>query len=190
MPFPIDIWSMFAILLVLGILFWLYRTIRNQYDEQRYQEELAAMEFEQSVVGATALISEDDNRFTIRANTEPAPSAAPVPLEDAPPLTAPPPPGEATADPLTPVIDRLKAAGLFQNIETYLDHNGVSRYAALVKITGNKLVLVVPDMESAAFLRHQLKRCDSIILTPPGGDSFVVRPMGAWLADALGSRLL
>jgi len=45
-------------------------------------------------------------------------------------------------------------------------------------------------MESAAFLRHQLKRCDSIILAPAGSDAFVVRPMAAWLADSLGSRLL
>jgi hypothetical protein len=83
------------------------------------------------------------------------------------------------------VVDKLRTAGLLRHIDGYLELHGNMQGVAILKLRNGQTALLVPHMESEAFLQRNERRADMIIMALPNGQSYVVRPLGAMIADSM-----
>lgn len=187
-----EIWTLAAIFLAAAVAFWGFRLLRNRLEEQRYQEELAELEFEQT------LFSGDSGNFDAQnlAFLQTAPSTAVVDQTNVtPPPSFPVPPSMETVSLITSrepqpaditaatVIRRLKLSGLMGSVEGYIPLHGNPKGVAILSLRNGKRALLVPQMESEMFFRRHAPQADYIIVMGTDGGSLVVTPFEQLLAE-------
>lgn len=197
MNLPIDPWTIAAVLLLLGVAIWGIRLLKQRVEEQRYQEHMADLEFEATLLsGRDSLVaaSAQDAVFlqtpSPAAQTQELPPGFDMPAEESPVIHEPltinrhsgPQPADVAA---SGVFSRLQAAGMVRGIEGYIELHGNPKGAAILRLRNGKLALLVPHMESEGFLQHNAKRVDMIIMEGAGGSAFVVRPIEQLLAEGI-----
>jgi len=195
-------WSAFAILLI-AVGYTGYRLLRSRLDAQRYREEMADMAFQESVLGSlSGIAAEDDSRFLQTPDAESLPqsvsttSVADAGSVSAAPVNPPVVPAAAIADSkdslradiaAAGVMSQLRAANLVSTVEGYLELHGNPQGVAILKLRNGKTALLVPGMESEAFLRRNARRAEYIIMAGADGKAVVIQPMEQFLADSLQS---
>lgn len=187
-------WGVFGLLVLLPLLagvFW----FRGRMERLRYEEELAELEFQESILTDVSGGSlREDSRFLV-------PSAEAVVRDDPagaigaenPPDMLPRPQGlldgagdERPADALAAgVMRQLTATGLLASVDGYVPLHGNPKGVALLKFRNGKQALLVPHMESEAFLRQNARRADFIIMTGADGKAVVVTPLEQFLAESV-----
>ncbi len=182
----LDVWSILGLLLILGIAVWGLRLLKQRLDEQRYQESLAELEFEGSVLSDFSMtgMGSQDMQF-MSSETAPRASISAELRESSPPPAMPRLEAayggtevKPSADMSTTfVMQQLKQSGLFQSIEGYIDLHGNAQGAAIILLRNGKRALLVPHMESEAFLRRHSRRVDYILMVGTDGKAVVVTPL-------------
>ena len=183
----LDISSVIIGCVVIGFLIWTWRVIRAKLDEQRYYEDVSAMEFENSVLGMTST-------ETFRSDYGAAGNSATTvddsisgamqldnPTDSSPRKAEPAVNDKASAS--ERVIDRLTKAGVLNSVEGYREHYGDPRGIAMLRLKNGQTAMLVGHMESAAFLAANERRADMIIVAANDTDVFVIRPFTQLLAD-------
>lgn len=197
MTLPLDPWTIAALVFLLAVGIWGIRLLKQRIDEQRYQEHLADLEFEATLMsGKDSLVaaSAHDAVFLQTTSGEPQtpelPSELEIPAEVNPVIRDPlqidrhfgPQPADVAAK---SVFSRLQTAGLLRGIEGYVELHGNPKGGVILRLRDGKLALLVPHMESEGFLQHNAKRVDMIIMAGAGGSAFVVRPIEQLLAEGI-----
>lgn len=186
-----DIWSILGIALVLAIVGWGIRLLKQRLDEQRYQDQLADLEFEGSVfseVPGAANTMEDMRFVTTDPTSGPTPTEAPYvspitsPLQAAvvPPVDNDQLPADMAA---MYVMQQLQQSGLLSSVEGYIEVHGNAKGAAIIKLRNGTRALLVPHMESEAFMRRHARRVDMIIMVGSDGRGVVVTPLEELLSQ-------
>lgn len=177
-------WSIFAILLVCGVAAWGIRMLKQRLDEQRYQEQLAELEFTENLLADASITSGGDDAAFLQTDAQaaipPAGSSKVAAIASV----------SASADAAAaPVMNQLIQAGLTNgSIEGYVELHGNSKGAALLRLRNGKLALLVPHMESEAFLRRQARRVDLIIMAGIDGKAVVITPLEQLLSENMLAR--
>lgn len=201
-------WLIFAAV-VLGCAVVGFRMLRDRMDQMRMEEQLAEMEFQQSVLGSIGVESTlgDDDRFlqtepteadiktqsSELSATEPDPTAERTETSTSPGTSADaivtpqvqndgPRPADISA---SSVVRQLTISGLLRGIDGYVPLHGNPRGAVLLRLRNGKQALLVPHMESEAFLRHNARRAELIIMVGTDGKAVTVQPLEQFLAEAI-----
>lgn len=200
-------WGLFAFIAV-AFIFIGVRMVRSRMDHIRAQEELAEMEFQQTVLASFGQETTlgDDDRFASKADvveaslttdrggsvagSENGDSALTSPVQQTPApanplLSGEPLPADVAA---VAVMNQLGAMGLVNGVDGYVALHNNPKGAALLRLRTGKQALLVPHMESEAFLRHNARRVDFIIMTGTDGKAFVVSPLEQFLAESFPAR--
>jgi hypothetical protein len=99
-------------------------------------------------------------------------------------------PGEVVpADMLAPVLNQLRAGGLLEQEEDWVELHGNPKGGLVVRLRGGKRVLLVPYHETEAFARRNLRRYDGLIYVGLNGKAVFVRSVESVIADALSGNL-
>lgn len=175
--------------LVAGVM-W----VRARMERLRYEEEMADLEFQQSLISELPVGGDADSRFVVPATDANDLMAKGVTEGSGQPDTALPMPvmlhpgadGVSSADGLAAgVMRQLTATGLLSGVDGYVALHGNPKGAALLKFRNGKQALLVPHMESEAFLRHNARRVDFIIMTGSDGRAVIVTPLEQFLAESV-----
>lgn len=183
--FRLDIWSIGAIALIVGIAAWAIILIRRRLDEQRYLEQMAELEFTQTMLANAQQEQNDATDQSALQNVQlqssdthqnPVPDRAPAGQNG----------GPHPADILAAsAIRQLTRAGLYDHVAGYVELHGNPKGAALLRLRNGKHALLVPHMESEAFLRKNHRRADIIIMTGTDGGAFVVTSLEQLISDSI-----
>ncbi len=183
-----DAWSIGVALLVLGIAVLGIKFIARRIEEQRYREDLAEMEFEQTLLSSAAS-SNHDSRDSVFLQDELASEPGKTVVTFAVEPTPIPYQNEINSDMVAAdvaavsVIEKLKMAGLLRTIEGYIDVHGNPKGAVIILLRSGKRALLVPHMESEFFFRRNSKRVDFFIVRGTDGNDLVVSALSSWLAE-------
>ncbi len=198
-------WLIFGIV-VLGCIVVGILMLRARMDQMRMEEQLAEMEFQQSVLGSIGVESTlgADDRF-LQSNhsehgTKSPPDATAADLTTDPAELIPdshtphetttasqlqhdgPPPADIAA---SGVIRQLTISGLLRGIDGYVALHGNPQGAALLRLRNGQQALLVPHMESEAFLRHNARRAEFIIMVGTDGKAVVAQSLEQFLAESI-----
>lgn len=191
MNFTIDPWSIMAILVVLVIAFIGIRMLKQRLDEQRYQEQLAELEFNERLFSNAETSAEPSSQ---ELSVSPLNTDAKQPVDfDEPGIipgqietSAPTQKSNIVNDDSEPqaadvmsakIVNQLTQADMLTSVEGYIELHGNPKGAAILRLRTGKMALLVPHMESEAFLRRHARRVDMIILTKSDGKAVVVTPL-------------
>lgn len=182
MGISIDPLSIVAIVIIMGIAAWGIRMLKNRLDEQRYMEEMAEMEFTESLLAESAISGEgQDLAFKLQDIDRELISPHIGQVSDFQTSVNSEP---AKADQKTAgIIDQFTQAGMYGSIDGYVELHGNKKGAAIIKLRNGKLALLVPHMESEAFIKRQSRRVDYIIMTMSDGKGIVVTSLEQMISE-------
>jgi hypothetical protein len=193
----LDGWSIAGIVFLVAIAAWGIRLLKQRLADQRYQQELADLEFEGSVFSEIGPVADfgHDQHFV----SQPVEHAGlhqeqrPQELNNQTPQVVPPgplaQPGMSSADEAAShVMQQLQNSGLLKSVEGYIDVHGNPKGAAILLLRDGKRALLVPHMESEVFLRRHSKRVEMIIMAGSDGKGVVITPLEELISQNLVPR--
>lgn len=202
MGFDLNILSWLAFAVIVGSIAYVgIRMLRQRMEQLRYQEQIAELEFQENLLANMSGGGlGEDNRFLQSENVAAVANepVAPVMETDAAnrdmnsvqtgvsqPLDTPQTDdGPIAADvAASGVMKQLEAAGLVTTIDGYVPVHGNPKGAVMLRLRNGKSALLVPQMESEAFLRHNSRRADMIIMVGHDGKGVVVSTLEHFLAE-------
>lgn len=183
MDMRLDIWSITAMVLVCALALYGFRLLRQRIDEQRYQEQLSELEFEQTLFSGVGQVGqESQDLIFLQKSSASAVTETAVQVTKFPPN--PPLAPQADAGDFIPadiaaesIVRQLKISGLMGSVEGYIELHGNPKGAAILSLRNGKRALLVPHMESEAFFRHNAPRADIIIVMGCDGKGLVFTPL-------------
>ena len=181
MGLALDPLSIVAILIIGTVVLWGIRIFKNRMDQQRYLEELAELEFTESLLAESALNEGTNEAFLMPDKDSALP---PAPVEQALDFYSNVNSDPAAADQkASGIINQLTHSGMFNSIDGYVELHGNKKGSAIIKLRNGKLALLVPHMESEAFIKRQSRRVDYIIMTMSDGTGMVVTPLEQLISE-------
>lgn len=182
-----DAISLFLVVaVVIGLAVWVVVVVRKISDRQS-AEEREALQFEvqmgtlhsaRTPTEGTAAVSDVGETQTVTAPVAPSLAVEKSPAQS--------PPSEALSDAaaaIESVMAKLRAAGLYRNIEGRIFLSDGTTEGVIVQLTNGKTAVVLPVLEPPEFMARQIKRFD-LCLVPLNGDQVgVLSPMGQYIAD-------
>ena len=87
------------------------------------------------------------------------------------------------------VVVRMRAAGMVDEIDGFVELHGNAKAAVAVKLRGGKRALVVPYYETDVFADRNLRRYDRLVFIGRSGKAVVVSTLENEMADRLGGDL-
>ena len=202
----LDIWTIAVGAFILLIGFWGWKIVQDRMEVLHYEEELANQEFENQFLQQEASLQRSESAtptghkplFTDPAaavvthtssagtdesmQTQSAVTAAEDKSRSLSISAAHLPADERAHD----VIKKMNAISLLESINGYFELHGNPKGVAILQLRNRKTALLVPHMESEAFLRRNSKRADMIIMVGTDGKAVVVRPLEDLIADSIG----
>lgn len=203
MGFDLNFFSWIAFAVIIGgIAFVGFRMLRQRMEQLRYDEQIAELEFQENLLAKMNIGAlDDDNRF-LQQETVATVTDSPASPEEIPTAPTTQHPAEHPApdmyvasedDAALPadvaaagVMKQLGAGGLVTGIDGYIPLHGNSKGAVLLRLRTGKSALLVPQIESEAFLRHNARRADMIIMVGNDGKALVVSTLEHFLAENMG----
>lgn len=82
------------------------------------------------------------------------------------------------------VLDQLRRAGLLEEIESFVPLHGNSKGAAVLRLRGQRRVLLVPYFETDIFAERQLHGCDALLFVSRSGKGFYIQSLESLIADS------
>ena len=171
-------WLLGAGVVIVGILAWVVRYLHNSVAEQWQEAEREEEHFEQELLNE---IGAEPAEFAAPNVAPKEPMAEPERPNFAPPAAsafpATPPPGDARID--APPADLDELVKRLQKLTILGDREGVVKLpippdAPIYRLRRGGLALLLPRMETEAFLAHQTRRFDYVFALTAGGEVVVV----------------
>lgn len=200
-PQSLDTFSIIIFLfigLVIAIVFFSVRkTIREQDARNRLLEqnfentilsELSKLEtmVETSNISAQNSISKDSDHFhqDLPENTEiPLTQSVATPLINSELNT--PSPDFRIDQASQKILNQLRNANLSDGIFDFVAFHGNPQYGLSIRLRTGKIILILPNHESDAFQRLQLKRFDFIIFIDRNGNGLISTSLENFIADKM-----
>jgi hypothetical protein len=87
------------------------------------------------------------------------------------------------------VVSRMRAAGMVEDMDGYMELHGNPKAALTVRMRGGKRARVVPFYETEVFAERNLRRFDYLVFIGRSGNAVIVRTLESLIADTVGGNL-
>jgi hypothetical protein len=188
------IWLVAIAFAVCAIL--VYRAVKNRLEEQEAAQRMADAAFEAQILGTTRSTGSDE-RFlasqeeTVQAFAVPAPPQQDIMealnlQQQTIPAKISVQTEEFSRQPAditcAGVISQLRNAGMLEQVDGYVELNGNSKAAAVLRLKGGRFALVVPYHESEMFTHRNLKKYQMLLYVGRDGKACVVTSLEETIA--------